>query len=467
MNDVLRSLELERQVLAGLLNRDNFFRVELVPDDFSAQENRRIFSAIERRAKAGKELDLSLVVEDMREHGELLEHGEPGDGCPISYVLRTLENAFCSISLSEGAAKLREYAIRRKLKDYSTFTLQRAGDLETSVEDVLSDAQRDILAISSGQISGATLSSQYNSYFSRKSDILRGRVYKIPTGFDSLDKLLDGGLENGQFVVIPARPSMGKTAFGLRIAAQMARKGRRVLFMSLEQTFDKIVDRLIAAEGVIKSSALQSKEGLQEVWDRYRETLELVKRLPIEIDARASATVAHIAAKARKMQADGKLDAVVIDYLQLIKGRAGLKPNTPREQVVAGVADDLFALAHSLNVPVIALAQTNRATDSRQDKRPILADIRETDRIAMNADIVIALHRDEYYMRDETPAHKKGVADVLILKNRDGRVGTCYLGFLPEYVTFAELPPERLMLVSGRTLTSKEAARVNALAKGG
>ena len=456
--DDLRAVTLEQQVLGSILSLNAFYSVNLCEDDFCSLENQTIFKAIARRARAGQELDFQLLFEDMRVHNEIDKAGG------VQYVLQVLKDGFCSISLVEAVQKLREYSLRRKLLFLAPALEKMARQTEEPIEDLLADIQTQVMSLAQdpeGQHRG--MDEIYDAYKARKEEVERGRIYKIPTGFKSLDRLLDGGVEDGQFIVVAARPSMGKTAFGLRLSANMGKHGKYVLFMSLEQTEEKIIDRLVAAEGGINSSDLHSKEGLRANWESLMGALESLRNSRLILDARAGATVANIATRARQLHAKGMLDAIVIDYLQLIKPRAGERAGTPREQVVAGIADDLFALAHSLHVPVIALAQTNRATESRQDKRPVLTDIRESDKIVMDADVVIALHREEYYAKERTPDHMRGIVDVLVLKNRDGRIGTVNLHFLPEQVDFCELSETELMMASGRPLSKKESRDVESI----
>lgn len=446
----IAALELEKQVLGSLLNRDRFFSVDLQEDDFSSLSHQTIFRAIARRAAAGSGMDIPLLIDDLREHGELERAGD------VVYILSVLQEGFPAPSLEEAARRLRDYATRRKLLDIQTFIQQRTGQLEEPVENVLEDIQRQVLELSCHQGRQVkTMRELLDDYREHKKAVRDGRIFRLSTGYPSLDGLLDGGFERGQFIVIAARSNMGKTALALRIAANMAECGKCPLFLSMESTANKLIDRLIASKAGISASELQTREGLARNWDAFGGALAAMANTRLVLDVRDSARVSDISIRARQLQAEGRLDAVFIDYLQLIRPRAGERSSAPREQVIAGIADDLLSLAHRLDVPVIALAQTNRATESRQDKRPILADIRESDRIAQNADIVLSLHREEYYLREQTPPHKRGITDILVLKNRDGRMGTAYLNFMPETVDFFELSDGQRAKIGGLPLNDK------------
>lgn len=457
---VFSAPSLEQEILGAIARSNLFYSVGLCEDDFSSTANQTIFKAIARRAAEGKDLNDLLVIEDMRVNEEL----ERGGG--VSYIMQVLQGGAGSESLQDIADILKSYSTRRKLRDVEMILHNRLHSTDFT-EDILADIQTDIASIMQGSShQRKSMGDMLLDYRSYKESIYNGSICKLSTGFESLDKMLDGGFENGQFVVIAARSSMGKTALSLRIAANMAKQGKHPLFLTMESTGNKLIDRLVSSETGISVSELQDKNGLSKHWSELDEALRTLEKATLTLDVRDKARVSDIAARARQLQSQGHLDAVFVDYLQLIKPRTGERAGTPREQIIASIADDLLAMAHSLNVPVIALAQTNRATETRQDKRPMLSDIRESDRIAQNADIVLSLHREEYYKKDETPLHKRGVTDILVLKNRDGKVGTAYLNFNPETVDFYELTPTQKMKVSAEALNRKESALADSMAKG-
>ncbi|RMH69675.1 MAG: replicative DNA helicase, partial [Actinomyces sp.] len=260
----------------------------------------------------------------------------------------------------------------------------------------------------------------------------RGRVTGTPTGFVDLDDLLSG-LQPNALVIVGARPSMGKTAFALGLAAHAAvREGRPVLLFSLEMSHLEITQRLLAAEANVDAKGLRDGDLDESDWTRISKALGRLSDAPIWIDDNPNLTVMEIRAKARRLQSKvGSLGMVVVDYLQLMTGRSSAEN---RQVEVAEISRGLKILARELECPVVGLSQLSRNLESRQDKRPILADLRESGSIEQDADVVMFIYRDEVYHPGDPET--EGKAEIIVAKHRSGPTGTIELAWLPRYTAF-------------------------------
>jgi replicative DNA helicase len=312
-----------------------------------------------------------------------------------------------------------------------------AGTEEVSA--VLDEAERKILEVGQRRSSGGFVSIRDAVYeVFQRIDYLsqqKGTITGIPSGFHDLDKMTSG-FQRSDLIIVAARPSVGKTAFALNIAQNVGvRAGETVAIFSLEMSATQLVQRIICAEGNIDASKMRSgRLDTEEDWHKLTMAMSTLAEANIFIDDSATITVADIRAKCRRLKVEKGLGLIVIDYLQLIQGRG--KSGENRQQEVSEISRTLKAIARELEVPVIALSQLSRGVEQRQDKRPMMSDLRESGSIEQDADIVAFLYRDDYYDQE---SEKKNRIEIIIAKQRNGPVGTVELGFQQHYNKFVSL----------------------------
>ena len=262
----------------------------------------------------------------------------------------------------------------------------------------------------------------------------KGKLSGTSTGFTDLDYKTNG-LHDSDLLIIAARPAMGKSAFAINLATNVAlQSGKGVAIFNLEMSKEQVGNRILCSEAMIDSNKVRSGQLEDDDWVKLASTLGRLSEAPIYIDDTAGITIMEIRAKCRKLKIEKDIGLVVIDYLQLIQGSG--KKNASREQEISEISRSLKILAKELNIPVIALSQLSRSVEKRDDKRPMLSDLRESGSIEQDADIVIFLYRDDYYNED---SEKKNVAEVILAKHRGGSTGTVDLAWLPSYTKFANL----------------------------
>ena len=263
----------------------------------------------------------------------------------------------------------------------------------------------------------------------------KGTVTGIPTGFIDLDYKLSG-FQPSDFILIAARPSMGKTAFVLNIAQYMAfKKNKAVAIFSLEMSKEQLVNRLFSLESQVDAQSLRTGNMKDSDWEKLIEGAGIIGQSKLIIDDTPGISISELRSKCRKYKLEHGLDIIIIDYLQLMTGSVG-RSSESRQQEVSDISRQLKGLARELNVPVVSLSQLSRAVESRPDKRPMLSDLRESGAIEQDADVVMFIYRDEYYNKD---SEFKKQAEIIIAKQRNGPVGTVNLAWLGEYTKFANL----------------------------
>ena len=268
-----------------------------------------------------------------------------------------------------------------------------------------------------------------------KASKSKGTVTGIPTGFIDLDYKLSG-FQPSDFILIAARPSMGKTAFVLNIAQYMAfKKNKAVAIFSLEMSKEQLVNRLFSLESQVDAQSLRTGNMKDSDWEKLIEGAGVIGQSKLIIDDTPGISISELRSKCRKYKLEHGLDIIIIDYLQLMTGSVG-KSSESRQQEVSDISRQLKGLARGLNVPVVSLSQLSRAVENRPDKRPMLSDLRESGAIEQDADVVMFIYRDEYYNKD---SEFKKQAEIIIAKQRNGPVGTVNLAWLGEYTKFANL----------------------------
>ena len=431
------SVEAEQSVLGGLL-LDNMAwdrAAELLTDsDFYRHEHRLIFSAISALVQRSRPADVVTVFEHLQGLGKAVDSGG------LAYLNDLAQSVPSAANMRRYAEIVRERAVLRKLiaatDEIATAAFNREG---REVRRVLDEAETKILAIAeeTGRRAGGTfqeadrliiqLLDEVNAMAERGASDVTG----VRTGYYDLDRQT-AGLQKGDLIVLAARPSMGKTAFALNIAEHVAvTDGLPVVIFSMEMGASQLMRRLAASVARIDQQNLRTAQLPDDAWGRLAEAAEVLGRARISIDESSGLTIAELRARARRKSraVGGQLGLIVVDYLQLMSG-AG---EENRATEIGEISRGLKALAKDLKCPVIALSQLNRRVEERADKRPTMADIRESGAIEQDADVVMLLYRDDYYNAD---SRDPGFAELNIAKQRNGPVGVVRLAFLKTLTRF-------------------------------
>lgn len=425
--------EAEQAVLGAILIEPSVIVLvneRLRAEDFYRQSHQRLFQIMNELYEKRKPVDLVTVTSELQDQNRLEEVG----GVP--YLTELAESVPTAANVEHYAKIVEEKSLLRRLIQTATQIAMSSYASEREVTEIIDEAERKILEISQRRIQGEFLPirdllveayEQIEALHLNKSG-LRG----ISSGFVDLDRMTSG-FQKSDLIIIAARPSMGKTAFALNIAQNVAIRSREtVAIFNLEMSASQLVTRMISAEGNIDAQAFRTGNLKEEDWEKLTMAMSSLSEAPIFIDDTPGVTVYDIRAKLRRLQAEHGLGLVIIDYLQLISSVKG----DSRQQEISEISRSLKLMARELNVPVISLSQLSRAVEQRQDKRPMLSDLRESGSIEQDADLVAFLYRDDYYNEE---SEKKNIAEVIIGKQRNGPVGKVELLFLKEYNKFLSL----------------------------
>lgn len=390
----------------------------LTKDVFFNEANAAVYDAIDQVAKDGDVVDMMLVVSKLSKMGKLDEIGGP------FYIAQLTSKVAMTTNLLAHALYLKELYMARQLILSGHKIMAMALDRTLDIEDTTYSGIKMLENIARGMTVGTntadlrTLSLESMSmYERRKESLLDGRKTGILTGIDKLDNTLLG-LKGGQLVILAARPAMGKTAFALNIARTAAMSGHPTVIFSLEMSGVSLSDRMLIAHGDFNAAAFRKGALTDAEEANLSQSVDCLGELPITVDDTSGLQIQQISSVAKNLQRKGKCELVIIDYLQLVRIKSENR-NYSREQEVAETTKFAKGMAKSLNVPVVLLSQVSRKCEERQDKTPILSDLRESGSIEQDADIVLMLHRPAYYDRSE----EQGMGIVRVAKNRDGRTG--------------------------------------------
>ncbi len=426
------SLEAEQAVLGAILI-DSKCLMDIIgivrPEDFYLQQNREIYETIYAMFNFSQTIDPVTVLDKMREMGV---HNDKSR----EYVMQLMQITPTAANAVRYANIVREKSMLRALAEASADISNMVYDQVGAPDEILETAEKKIYALRKGEHGdslehiGATLYRVFGNLaeLSQSDSMIPG----LSTGMRDLDAKING-LNKSDLLLLAARPAMGKTAFALNVALNVAKKyDKTVAIFSLEMSREQLAMRLLSIESFVDGQKMATGKLTDDEWTKITMASGVLSQTDIRVDDNASITVGEMNAKCRRLD---NLGLVVIDYLQLMNG-SGYGKGDSRVNVVSEISRSLKIMAKDLNVPVVCLSQLSRGPESRTDKRPMLSDLRESGAIEQDADEVLFLYRDEYYNEN---TEDKGVAECIVQKNRHGEVGTVKLQWIPQYQTFADL----------------------------
>ncbi len=428
-----QNLEAEMSVLGGvLLENDALNRVLeiLTPADFYRESHRKIFSAMLQLYQSGEPADLITLSEVLKNRGELEEVGD------IEFLNSLVNSVPTAANISYYAKIIKEKSIVRKLIHKATEIVSEGYTHRGDIGDFLDRAERSIFEISEDRVrpSFYPMREIIKSSFKTIEQLYEKKqlITGVATGFTRLDEMTSG-LQPSDLIIIAGRPSMGKTAFALNIAEYAAiHDGIACAVFSLEMSKEQLALRMLCSEAKVDAHRLRGGFLSESDWPRLTRAAGLLSEAPLFIDDTAGITILEMRAKARRLKAEHRLGLIVVDYLQLMRGRSDADS---REQEISDISRSLKGLAKELGVPVIALSQLNRRVEERGDRRPQLSDLRESGAIEQDADVIIFLYRDDVYNKSEDNPNK-GKAEIIIGKQRNGPTDKFDLTFLSQYTCF-------------------------------
>lgn len=428
------SIDAEKSVIgAMLMGREAVMTAGeiLISDDFYQQQYGVIFDAMVELFNEGKPVDV-ITLQD-----RLKEKDVPPEISSMEFARDVLSSVPTSANVKYYANIVKDKATLRRLIQVNEEIANECYLGKEKTEDILADTEKKLFKLLMQQNSGdyvpirqVVLNALDNI---EKASKTSGSVTGIPTGFTDLD-YQTAGLQPSDLILVAARPSMGKTAFVLNIAQHIAFKAKKaVAIFSLEMSKEQLVNRLFALESRVDAQKLRTGNLNDEEWSRLIEGAGVVGESQLIIDDTPGISISEMRSKCRKYKIDHDIGIIIIDYLQLMSGSG---KNESRQQEISDISRSLKALARELNVPVVALSQLSRAVEQRPDHRPMLSDLRESGAIEQDADVVMFIYRDDYYNKD---TEEKGVAEIIVAKQRNGPIGTVKLVWLPNYTKFVNM----------------------------
>ena len=429
------NVEAERSILGAIL-LDNFAYNQaaehLRTEDFSLDSHRRIYARMVDLAESSRPIDMITLIEELERHKDLQAIGDVG------YVSSLIEGVPERPSIEHYVKIVRDKALLRGLISAANTAIARASEQSDAADEILSDSEAAIFQLSEKRIGRGFMGVQEivrESFGSVDALLQRGqRITGLATHYSDLDEMTSG-LQRSDLVIIAARPSMGKTAFAMNIAENAAIEDQQVVgVFSLEMSREALLMRLLCSQARVDAHKMRTGSLWQDDMKKIVRAMEQLAHAPIYIDDTPGISISEMRAKARRLkQSQGRLDLIIVDYLQLMSG--GGKRFENRTQEVSAISRGLKALAKELSVPVIALSQLSRAPESRGgDHRPQLADLRESGSIEQDADLVMFIFREEVYRQDDPEL--QGRAEIIISKQRNGPIGKIRMAFLKSCTRF-------------------------------
>ena len=431
-----QNLEAEQSILGSILLENSAINSALeilTKNEFYSEAHRKIFSVIIELSEKNEPVDLITLSNALKDRNYLDSVGG------TTYLASLVDNVPSAANIANYAKIVKEKAILRGLIGSATEIITNCYETGTDVEQILDKAEHSIFEISENKVRPSfypirdIVKESFRSIedlYSRK-ELITG----VPTGFEKIDDLTSG-LQKSDLIIIAGRPSMGKTAFALNIAQFASLESQiPVAIFSLEMSKEQLAFRLLASEAKVDSQRLRKGFLGETDWPKLTTAAGRLSEAPLFIDDTPAITVLEMKAKSRRLKADAGLGLIVVDYIQLMRGGSY---RDSREQEISEISRSLKGLAKELRVPVIALSQLNRKVEDRTNRRPQMADLRESGAIEQDADVIAFIYRDEVYNKsDDNP--EKGIAEIIIGKQRNGPTGTIKLAFLEKFTSFENL----------------------------
>lgn len=429
-----QNLEAEQSVLGSIMmDKNAIIKVAdlISAQDFYRDDHAKIYDCMLTLFEKRKPIDVVTLTDELEKNKGLKDVGG------ATYIATLVNSVPTAAHIITYANIVHQKATLRRLISAASTITEMGFDENSDLETILDKAESALFSVSQKYV---------KEYFTPIKDILeesferidklhkdKGAIRGVPTGFRDLDNLL-AGLQKSDLIILAARPSIGKSSLALNIADHVACDQKiAVGIFSLEMSKEQIIDRLLCLRGSVDSWKLRTGNLEDEDFGKLNYAMGMLSETPIYIDDSPYVNVMEIRAKARRLQMDHDLGLIVIDYLQLMSG-TGSKSSDNRVQEVSEISRALKALARELNVPVLALSQLSRAVEHRPDKKPMLADLRESGSIEQDADVVMFIYRDEYYDQE---TENKNIAEILVRKHRNGPTGDIQLFWKPEFMKFA------------------------------
>lgn len=429
------SIEAEQAVIGSMIMDKEAITVAseiICGDDFYGRQYGVLFDAMVELNDEGKPVDLVTLQDRLR------EKDVPPEVSSLEFMKDVMSAVITSANIKHYATIVAEKATLRKLIRLNEEIANNCYTGKEPLEVILEDTEKRVFELIQKRNTGEfvpirqiVMNAMDKIEAASKSD---GNVTGIATGFIDLD-YRTAGMQPSDLILVAARPSMGKTAFVLNMAQYMAfNQDNTVAIFSLEMSKEQLVNRLFAMESRVDSQHLRTGKLSDAEWEKLIESAGMIGKSKLIIDDTPGISIAELRSKCRKYKLEHDLKIIIIDYLQLMSGSG--RGSDSRQQEISDISRSLKALARELNVPVVALSQLSRAVEQRPDHRPMLSDLRESGAIEQDADVVMFIYRDDYYNKD---TDKKGIAEIIIAKQRNGPIGTVELVWMPDYTKFANI----------------------------
>jgi replicative DNA helicase len=431
--EIPHSVDAERSVLGAILLENGALNraQEILKDsDFYRDPHKRLFKAMEVLSERSTAIDPITIKEELLRTGELEAVGGP------AYIASLLDGVPHAAHVEHYARIVKEKAILRGLIEAGGKIVQTAYEAEEDVADILDRSERLVFEIAQDQLRAGFVPMRAIAEEGLKTlerlQETRELVTGLSTGYGSLDEMTSG-LQPTDLIIVAARPGMGKTSFALNVAQNASRTGKKIGVFSLEMSREQLFLRLLTGQARLDAHAMRTGRLKRDDWSRAMSTVAELSEVPIFIDDTAGISVMEMRAKSRRLKSEHGLDLLIIDYLQLMRSRGRFEN---RNQEITDISRSLKELAKELRVPLIAISQLSRAPEQRGEKgRPQLSDLRESGAIEQDADMVMFIYREEVYKPTE---ENKGLAEVIIAKQRNGPIGKLDFAFLREYTRFEQ-----------------------------
>jgi replicative DNA helicase len=439
-------LDAEEEILSAILT-DNEILLDILeilsPDDFYKTAHAKIFSAITALFSKNEPVDLVTLANILKEQNQLEDIGG------ATYLSNLVNTVPPSVNAEHWAKIIHDKACLRRLIEKANLIVKKCFEDRGNVDEVIDFAEQAVFEISENKINKSfyPINSLIESNIDKLEELQGNQalVTGLPTGFAGLDHLTSG-LQNSDVIILAARPSMGKTTFALNIARNAAvNENIPVAIFSLEMSKEQLSMRMLCSEARVDSFRLRGGFLSNDDWNNLTDAAGTLSEAPIFIDDSPDISAMGIRAKARRLKMDKGLGLIIIDYVQLMKSHISVER---RDLEIAEISRSLKALAKELSLPVLALSQLNRKLEERNDKRPKLSDLRESGALEQDADVVAFIYRDEVYNRDENNP-KKGTAEIIVAKHRNGPTGDVDLTFISAYTRFENMAKDEYQNMSG------------------